>query len=43
MHSQPAANSLIKLTTVLRLDADRRALLEKTLYEVSGMPLSSQA
>jgi len=35
VHSYPAAETLVKLTTVLRIDDGRRALLEKTLYDVS--------
>jgi len=35
VHSYPAAETLVKLTTVLRIDDGRRALLEKTLFDVS--------
>jgi len=34
-HSTPPAEQMIKLTTVLRIDESRLALLEQTLYQVS--------
>jgi tripeptidyl-peptidase-1 len=41
VHSQPASDSIIKLTTVLRLNSARRALLESTLFAVSD-PTNSE-
>jgi len=41
VHSQPASDTLIKITTVLGLNADRRALLERTLFAVSD-PTNSE-
>jgi tripeptidyl-peptidase-1 len=35
IHSKPASNSLISLTVGLKIDPDRRAALERTLYAVS--------